>query len=85
MNNLVGIISPATWLLDVLRRKHGGPVKSSRPYLVGEDGPELIVPKQNGTVLPLNKTKSKNNVLARIASGEGGSILRGIAKGKKVK
>lgn len=30
----------------------GGPVLPGRPYLVGEDGPELVIPKQAGYVLP---------------------------------
>lgn len=30
----------------------GGPVLPGRPYLVGEKGPELVVPKQAGYVLP---------------------------------
>ncbi len=33
-------------------RAKGGPVKAGRPYLVGEEGPEIIVPMQSGTVVP---------------------------------
>ena len=33
-------------------RAKGGPVKAGKPYLVGEEGPEIIVPKQSGTVVP---------------------------------
>lgn len=33
-------------------RASGGPVSAGTPYWVGERGPELIVPQQNGTVLP---------------------------------
>lgn len=33
-------------------RAMGGPVTAGRPYLVGERGPELIVPRQSGTVVP---------------------------------
>ncbi len=32
----------------------GGPVAGGRPYLVGERGPELMVPSSNGTVVPNN-------------------------------
>ncbi|WP_395734350.1 hypothetical protein [Prosthecobacter sp.] len=35
-----------------LARAKGGPVKAGRPYLVGEEGPEIIVPKQSGHVVP---------------------------------
>ena len=34
------------------RRAGGGPVWSGSPYLVGEQGPELFVPRQNGQVVP---------------------------------
>lgn len=30
----------------------GGPVTSGQPYMVGERGPEIIVPSRNGTVVP---------------------------------
>lgn len=33
-------------------RASGGPVTAGRPYLVGERGPELIVPRNSGTVVP---------------------------------
>ncbi len=33
-------------------RAHGGPVKKGTPYVVGEEGPELLVPDQNGTIIP---------------------------------
>lgn len=33
-------------------RAEGGPVSAGRPYLVGERGPELIVPAASGTVVP---------------------------------
>jgi lambda family phage tail tape measure protein len=33
----------------------GGPAKQGQPYIVGEKGPELFVPKQSGTVVPNNK------------------------------
>jgi hypothetical protein len=36
----------------------GGPVMSGVPYLVGERGPELVVPSSSGTVIPAGKTAS---------------------------
>ncbi|OYW75659.1 MAG: hypothetical protein B7Z37_12265 [Verrucomicrobia bacterium 12-59-8] len=33
-------------------RAKGGPVKAGKPYLVGEEGPEIIVPKHSGIVVP---------------------------------
>jgi hypothetical protein len=40
------------------RRAKGGPVKAARPYLVGERGPEIIVPKHSGTVVPNHALKA---------------------------
>ena len=36
-------------------RAQGGPVTSGRPYLVGERGPEIIVPSRNASVIPNNQ------------------------------
>lgn len=37
---------------ELPKRAEGGPIESEKPYVVGEDGPEVIVPDQNGTVIP---------------------------------
>lgn len=37
----------------------GGPAQAGKPYIVGEKGPELFVPKQAGTVIPNNKLASQ--------------------------
>lgn len=36
-------------------RAQGGPITSGRPYLVGERGPEIIVPSRNASVIPNNQ------------------------------
>lgn len=38
----------------------GGPAKAGQPYIVGEEGPEIFVPKQSGVVLP-NSALAGNN------------------------
>lgn len=38
------------------KRAAGGPVQAGHPYIVGEEGPELIVPSTSGTVLPADRT-----------------------------
>ncbi len=35
-------------------REEGGPVEPGKPYVVGEGGPEVIVPRGKGTVIPGN-------------------------------
>ena len=33
-------------------RQHGGPVRRGRRYIVGEAGPEIFEPSQNGRIIP---------------------------------
>ena len=39
-------------------RASGGDVAGGAPYLVGEQGPELMIPKSSGTVIPNNQLSS---------------------------
>lgn len=39
-------------------RAAGGPVQGGQPYLVGEQGPEIVVPGQSGTVIPNHQIPS---------------------------
>lgn len=39
---------------------NGGPAKANTPYIVGEKGPELFVPKSAGTVIPNGQTAAMN-------------------------
>ena len=41
-------------------RKVGGKVSGNDVYLVGENGPELFTPRQNGFIIPNNKLKQNN-------------------------
>jgi hypothetical protein len=47
-----GTIAGSIFAALGLTRAAGGPVSAGVPYLVGERGPELIVPKSAGTVVP---------------------------------
>jgi hypothetical protein len=42
----------------------GGPAKAGQPYIVGEKGPELFIPKNSGTVIPNDQTEG-------LAGGQG--------------
>ena len=46
--------APAAKPTAVGFRASGGPVTGGQPYIVGERGPELMVPSGNGTVVPNN-------------------------------
>lgn len=38
----------------------GGPAKAGQPYIIGEEGPEIFVPKQSGVVLPNSSLQGMN-------------------------
>jgi TP901 family phage tail tape measure protein len=42
-------------IFSIEPREKGGPVSSGQPYLVGEKGPELFVPRNSGGIVPNNK------------------------------
>lgn len=60
--------SAATGWLDTLFsglfRAEGGPVSAGQPYIVGEKGPEMFVPKGSGTIIPNNQMGSGGNAPA---------------------
>lgn len=41
----------------------GGPISAGMPYLVGERGPEIIVPRANATVIPNGRIGAQNNYI----------------------
>ena len=41
----------------LFKRQAGGPVGAGRPYIVGEHGPELFVPKSSGQIVPSGVSK----------------------------
>jgi len=49
--------------LGLTARADGGDISSGQPYLVGERGPELVVPRNSGTVIP-------NHALAGAMGGQ---------------
>ncbi len=54
------------------RRATGGLVDAWRPYIVGEQGPELFVPGVSGTIVPNSLTKS---MLADNSYGRGDKVI----------
>lgn len=54
----------------LMGRASGGPVTSGTPYMVGERGPEIFVPRGSGTIIP-------NHALG--SSGGTGSAVTGTA------
>lgn len=75
MDRLIGIFQPIAYgkgFVEIIKslpffgggKAEGGPVTGTVPYLVGERGPELFVPKISGTILPNHK----------ISRGDGGDV-----------
>jgi hypothetical protein len=44
----------------VAARAKGGPVKAGKPYLVGEEGPEIMVPEEDGEIVSNKDLKKKS-------------------------
>ena len=58
----------------------GGRAQARRPYLVGEKGPELMIPDQNGTIVPNHKLRHLQALARRrgvVARARGGRVLAG--------
>jgi Lambda phage tail tape-measure protein (Tape_meas_lam_C) len=47
-------------------RQHGGPVRAGSPYVVGEHGPELFVPRSSGQIVP-NQPTSRGGTMGGTA------------------
>jgi hypothetical protein len=52
------LLNAAAYLAGLGGREAGGPVSGKTPYIVGEKGPELFVPKTDGVVVPNHLTES---------------------------
>jgi hypothetical protein len=75
LRNLIGAGATAIggWMAKpavdaIAKRANGGPVMPGKPYLVGEEGPELVMPQDPGMVIPADDTKS---ILERITGRRG--------------
>ena len=55
------------------RRALGGPVTGGQQYMVGEQGPELFVPNQSGSIVPNNALGGQINVTVQAGAFLGSS------------
>ena len=55
--------------LDFTTMAKGGPVKGGTPYIIGEEGPELFVPRSSGNIVPNHAVGGTNVVVNVDASG----------------
>ena len=63
-------------------RMHGGPVEAGKPYVVGEEGPEVVIPKSDGNVLTTDDSQifamllAANPQLQKVSKQRAEKILR---------
>jgi len=63
-------------------REHGGPVEAGKPYVVGEKGPEVVIPKSDGNVLTTDDSQifamllAANPQLQKVSKQRAEKILR---------
>ena len=58
-------------------RALGGPVSYGKPYLVGENGPELFVPGMSGRIEPNDKLRSLTSDSAAVVAHSTASVTKG--------
>ena len=81
-----GGFSSPSFVADVARavlpgRASGGPISANQPYVVGEQGPEVIVPGQSGTVIPNNKLGAgSTNVNVNVTSSDPQEVVRALQR-----
>ena len=67
---------------ELEKRAEGGPVQAGQPYVVGEKGPEVVVPNTNATVVSNDDSQvmsmllSSNPQLQNVSRTRAESILR---------
>lgn len=71
--------NPAGEFSGLEARAGGGPIRRGRPYLVGEEGPELIVPQANGFVHTAAETAAMTGGGSRPAPSSGRAAAPRIA------
>ena len=67
-------ITVETQTPDIEPRAKGGDVEPNKPYKVGEEGVELFVPDQSGTIIPNDELVSQNTEV----EGDDESELEGV-------
>jgi hypothetical protein len=64
------LIQFLTALLGISGKASGGPTAASNMYMVGEKGPELFVPKVDGTIIPNDKLGPLRYMGGKFAGGD---------------
>ena len=70
--------------LPIETRQEGGPVNAGQPYLVGEEGPELVIPNQDAFVLPTNSPETQA-ALDALSAGVSSDVAGARALGQSLR
>ena len=62
------------------RRAAGGPVRNRTPYLVGERGPELMVPEQSGNIVNNDRLRNLMQSMGKDAANFGHGMMQTLGK-----
>jgi hypothetical protein len=81
---VAGFASPS-FVADLAGRASGGPIQANRPYIVGELGPEIVVPDSSGTVIPNNMIGvggggSSSTVNVTVTSSDPNEVVRALQR-----
>jgi hypothetical protein len=74
-------MSPDLWerfLAGLEFRANGGPIRAGQAYMVGEQGPEIVVPNASGTVVPNNKMGGSTVINVTVTSANPDDVIRAI-------
>lgn len=78
--NLFGGSGTSDFFSSILGRATGGPVNAMTPYMVGERGPELFVPRSSGSIVPNNALAGATNVTYNITATDASSFRQMLAR-----
>ncbi len=56
-------------------KAEGGPVEAGHAYVVGEEGPEIVVPRQDGTVIPAGPSAEIMRAARRVGASVAGPAV----------
>ena len=68
---------PGVGWVNAGQRARGGPIAKGAPYIVGEEGPELVFPKADGTVVDAATTRALMRGGSRGGSSSGAAVAGG--------
>jgi hypothetical protein len=74
-------MNPDVWerfLAGLNFRAKGGPVRPGEAYMVGEQGPEIMMPNSSGTIIPNNKIGGNTTINVTVTSANPDDVVRAL-------